>query len=48
MSFGEFNGGDEATIGKLIIFLTLITTFFILFWLLGPESSEIVEMPLED
>ena len=48
MSFGEYNGGDEATWGKFIIFLVLIITLLILFWLFGPESREITEMPIED
>ena len=41
MSFGEFNGGDEATIGKLILFLVLLITVGLILWFFGPESSEV-------
>ena len=41
MSFGEYNGGDEATLVKAIIFLVLLGVGFGLLWLFGPESKEI-------
>tara|TARA_R100001510_G_C7643440_1_gene200950 strand:+ start:670 stop:813 length:144 start_codon:yes stop_codon:yes gene_type:complete len=41
MSLGEYNGGDEATWVKAIIFLVLLGIGFGLIWLLGPETKEI-------
>ena len=42
MSFGEYNGGDEATLVKAIIFLVLLGIGFGLIWLLGPETTEVI------
>tara|TARA_B100000963_G_C22560060_1_gene640895 strand:+ start:593 stop:739 length:147 start_codon:yes stop_codon:yes gene_type:complete len=39
MSLGEFNGGDEATWGKVIIFFIIIGLSFLLIWLFGPETD---------
>ena len=41
MSLGEYNGGDEATWVKAIIFLVLLGIGFGLIWLFGPETKEI-------
>jgi|TARA_R100001591_G_scaffold96493_1_gene102370 hypothetical protein len=41
MSFGEYNGGDEATLVKAIIFLVLLGVGFGLIWLFGLETKEI-------
>ena len=39
MSLGEFNGGDEATWGKVIIFFTIIGLSLLFIWLFGPEAD---------
>jgi len=43
MSFGEYNGGDEATWVKAIIFFILLGVAFGLIWLFGPENIGVGE-----